>query len=372
MHPLTVCGALLLLVIPTCQIPMVGGPCEYADTPGVATIVSVEPAPSSALNCTNNPVEVVFDFTPDDTAQAGRAATSRTLTIGEGLNPPRSWVQAEGLTVGSQHTCIRRDITKGACTPVIYRFPDIDTQAGLTACYATPEPAGFTLTVVPQEMNDAISGQVCMLLVTVANEEGEDSDEPVRISATANDAAVTVEPEAILPGEVCEITVIPAVTFPDDWEPQPQEADDSPYGDGVEVRVSIVGERDGGEQTADVSINVLPGEDLVEEYATEMRDLFIPWLAEEHPEFGITADTEWTPTIVKPHILVVTHYLFFSEEWEMSVMWHVMIPPYNWAHIYLRPRYTSTVPQYAYEIPSVTADPLPDPVPMEVPTEIDR
>lgn len=274
--------------------------------------------------------------------------------------------------MGSQHTCIRRDITKGTCTPVLYRFPDVDTQAGLDACFAVEEPAGFTVAVVPSQMNDVINGQVCVLLVTVANEEGEESDEPVQISATANDAEVTVEPEEILPGEVCEVTVIPAVTFPEDWEGPSEGMDDLPYGEGVEVLVSIVGERDGAEQTADVSLNVLPGEDTVEEYATEMRDLFIPWLAEAHPEFGITADTEWTPTIVKPHILVVTHYLFFSEEWEMSVMWHVMIPPYNWAHIYLRPRYTGTVPQYAYEIPSVTADPLPDPVPMEVPTEIDR
>ncbi len=372
MHPLTVCGALLLLVIPTCRIPMVGGPCEYENTSGVATITSVEPASTNGLNCTNDPVEVVFDFTPDDAADAGLAATGRTLTIGEGLNPPLSWVQAEGLTVGSQHTCIRRDITKGTCTPVLYRFPDVDTQAGLDACFAAEEPAGFTVAVVPSQMNDVINGQVCVLLVTVANEEGEESDEPVQISAMANDAEVTVEPEEILPGEVCEVTVIPAVTFPEDWEGPSEGMDDLPYGEGVEVLVSIVGERDGAEQTADVSLNVLPGEDTVEEYATEMRDLFIPWLAEAHPEFGITADTEWTPTIVKPHILVVTHYLFFSEEWEMSVMWHVMIPPYNWAHIYLRPRYTGTVPQYAYEIPSVTADPLPDPVPLEVPTEIDR
>ncbi len=371
MQPLNVCGALLLLVIPTCRPPMVGGPCKYADTPGMATIVSVEPAPDGALNCTNHPVEVVFDFTPTN-AGTGGAATGRTLTIGEGLNPPLSWVQAEGLIVGSQHPCVRHDIIEGTCTPILYSFPDIDTQAGLNACYAQEEPVAFSLTVVPRKMNDAINGQVCVLLATVANEDGRESDEPVRISATANDAAVTVEPQTIRPGEVCEITVVPAVTFPQDWDGLPEGTDDLPFGEGLEVRVSIAGGRSGITQTQDVSISVLPGEDTVEEYATQMRDLFIPWLEREHPEFGITTDTEWTPTIVKPHILVVTHYLFFSDEWEMSVMWHIMIPPYNWAHVYLRPRYISTVPQHAYEITSVTEEPPLDPQPMEVPTEIDR
>jgi len=373
MNPVTVCGALLLVLIPTCRTEVrVGGPCEYEDTPGMATIVSVESAPTNALNCTNNPVEVIFDFQPDEPARVNLAATGHTFTIGEGVNPPLSWVQAEGLTPGTQHACIRRDITKGTCTPVLYQFPDVDTQAGLDACYESPEPEDFTLSVIPQEMNDTINGQLCVLLVTVTDRQTDEAREPIRITATANDAEVVVEPETITSGEVCEITVIPAVTFPPDWDEQPHGDDHSPYGDGLEVRVSIAGERGGVEQTAEVSLNVLPGEDTVEDYATEMRDLFIPWLEQQHPEFGITADTEWAPTIVKPHILVVTHYLFFSEEWEMSVMWHIMIPPYNWARIYLRPRYTSDVPQYAFEISSVTADPALEPQPIEVPAEVDR
>ena len=34
--------------------------------------------------------------------------------------------------------------------------------------------------------------------------------------------------------------------------------------------------------------------------------------------------------------LIVSHYLFFSEEWEMHVEWHIMVPPYDWAKIDLR------------------------------------
>ena len=46
-----------------------------------------------------------------------------------------------------------------------------------------------------------------------------------------------------------------------------------------------------------------------------------------HPELGITVETEWTPTIVRPHILVLMYDPFFSQDWEMGLRWHVMIPP---------------------------------------------
>ena len=87
-----------------------------------------------------------------------------------------------------------------------------------------------------------------------------------------------------------------------------------------------------------IEVSVLPGEDHLGETAAFYRDLFIPWLAEHHPELGITGQTEWTGTVVKPHILVVMYYLFFSPEWEMGLRWHVMIPPHDWAEIYLRHR----------------------------------
>jgi len=87
-----------------------------------------------------------------------------------------------------------------------------------------------------------------------------------------------------------------------------------------------------------------------------MRDKFVPWLATNHPEFDITSETEWTGTIVNPGILVVMHYMFFSEDWEMYLTWHVMIPPYDWTRIYLRSRFTETQSSYAFEISSVQGE----------------
>ncbi|MBN2309102.1 MAG: hypothetical protein JXR94_09035 [Candidatus Hydrogenedentes bacterium] len=98
-------------------------------------------------------------------------------------------------------------------------------------------------------------------------------------------------------------------------------------------------------------------EDLVASTAADVRDLFIPWLEANRPELGITSGTAWAGTIVTPHILVVTHYLFFSEEWEMHVCWHVMIAPHDWARIDLRRRFQETAPSVAFEIPSRSAAP---------------
>jgi len=86
-----------------------------------------------------------------------------------------------------------------------------------------------------------------------------------------------------------------------------------------------------------------------------MRDMFIPWLSTNHPELGITQETEWTGTIVNPRILVVMHYIFISDQWEIYLTWHVTIPPHDWTRIHLRNRYTEQRPSKAYEISSVKA-----------------
>lgn len=85
------------------------------------------------------------------------------------------------------------------------------------------------------------------------------------------------------------------------------------------------------------------------------RDLFIPWLAANRPELGITTETEWTGTYAKVLMPVVNYYLFFSKEWEMGLAFHVMIRPDDWVLIYLRHRFTEVLPSYAFVISSLAA-----------------
>ena len=203
-----------------------------------------------------------------------------------------------------------------------------------------PFSALFSMQVIPEHIEDSIPGQRCVFLVVVGDEgEGSGEGEAVSISATAPGATVTVEPQAITPGQVAEITVIP------------DEAST-----GGPLTVTVLGQREGAEQTETLTIEVGEGEDLIAASATEFRDKFIPWLAANHPELGITSETEWTGTIVRPHIAVVMFYLFFSEDWEMGVSWHVTIPPHNWARIYLRHRFTETRPSHGFEISSWSAE----------------
>lgn len=102
------------------------------------------------------------------------------------------------------------------------------------------------------------------------------------------------------------------------------------------------------------------------ETANAYQDRFVSWLGQHQPQLGIDVNTKWVGTIVRPHILGVSYYLFFSPEWEMGLRWHVMIPPHDWAEIYLRRRdeLSST---YAWRIPSMGdgKDPAYTPLPRE-------
>lgn len=254
-----------------------------------------------------------------------------------------------------------------------------------------PSPAPFTTQVVPSGVGDAIPGQSIVLLATLTEDAtgrgpADVSAEPL---AFADAVAIDVRPARIAVGEVAELTVVideSVVAGLDDGEPmlgrpvpartpderrQPVEPAPGPMGpEGVQVPVRVTITLDGRAQTTDVPINVSPGEDTLLEAAAPLRDRFVAWLATEHPELGLTPDTAWTPTIVQPHILVVSHYLFLSEEWEMGVMWHIMIPPHDWARIYLRPR-GELAPTMAFEISSVS-DPASPVRPIDVPSQVDR
>ena len=114
-----------------------------------------------------------------------------------------------------------------------------------------------------------------------------------------------------------------------------------------------------------MQLNIITGfDDQLAPTATEMRGMFTGWLAENHPELGITPQTQWMATMPSP-VLVVEHYLYFNDEWEMHVMWHMMIPPYDWVRVELRRRFEETTYSLAYEISSRTAQPPLEPVPID-------
>ena len=220
------------------------------------------------------------------------------------------------------------------------------------------ENSAFHINVIPGQRTEdqdpfySIAGQHFVFLVTITDEEQE-CELPVRISATAPGAEVVIYQEDIVEGEVAEVVVIPAQASV-----------------GKTIEVTITGNRDSATDEKIASFEVAEGEDDRQEYARELLDRFVSWLATNHPELGITEDTAWDGTMVSPVWLVVSHYLFFSEEWEAHIEWHIMMPPDDWTRIDLRHRFDELAPSYAFEISSVNA--TSEPVPMEVPETVWR
>lgn len=199
----------------------------------------------------------------------------------------------------------------------------------------------FTIAIHPSSVREVIPAQRCVLLVEVS-EDDDGSGNAVSLSAVASGATVTVEPSSIEPGQIAEVTVIPAEASANS-----------------DVTVTVTGTRGTIQDTAEKMLTVAEGDiqDYEDSYSTtaaEVRDRFIPWLEANHPELGITGQTEWTGMVVSPIWLVVSHYLYFSDEWEMHVYWHVMIAPYDWGKIDLRRRSSETAYSYSFVISSLS------------------
>ena len=239
----------------------------------------------------------------------------------------------------------------GSCITVIVAIAALASLQ--LACGEGGGNTAFHINVVPEQLNgDSIAGQHCVFLVVVTD-DGQESELPVSISAEAPGAEVVIYHGDIFAGEVAEVVVVPAQASV-----------------GKTITVTITGNRGSSTDQKVVDFAVAEGEDDRQEYAGELLDKFVPWLAENHPELGITVDIAWNGTMVSPIWLIVSHYLFFSDEWEAHIYWHVMIPPYDWAKIDLRHRFDELAPSHSFEISSLDAGS--EPVAIEVPETVWR
>lgn len=192
----------------------------------------------------------------------------------------------------------------------------------------------FTVHVSPEIFQGAIPGYPTNVLVTIADETP--TDRPVTITALAEGADVSVSPSEIRAGEVAEVTLVAGDT-----------AEERP------LEIVVTGRRGALEATVTRSTKVMPLGEGPAAYAETLLGVFTAWLAEHHPELGIGTGTAFTGSFVCP-VLVVTHYMFTNDEWEIGLAWHVMIAPDDWAEIYLRPR-GQVAPAMAFHLSSQSA-----------------
>ena len=216
--------------------------------------------------------------------------------------------------------------------------------AGLLGCGSDSGTGGiassapFALRFAPGQMTELVQGQHCVLLLSLEPATGG----PVTLRASATEAEVRIEPSTLPSDGLAEMTVVPKPGVTGDVDILVYaERGTHLCTDPLTLRVAADGARAG--HVADLALQ-----------AAGHRQRLVAWLAAERPELGITADTAWDGTIVKPDILVVNHCLFFSDEWEMGLQWRLMTPPQDWSRIYLRRRFVDTVPSMAFEIPSYT------------------
>jgi len=123
-----------LLLVTGCAADGMGKCGAYTDTVGTARITAISSAPADQGGCRNDPVRVLFDFTPADPTKTSLAASGIGLTIGSGQYPPRAWVTASGINVGTDLPVIRHDQPVGPCSPTGWTFTSIDHAAALAAC----------------------------------------------------------------------------------------------------------------------------------------------------------------------------------------------------------------------------------------------
>jgi hypothetical protein len=197
-------------------------------------------------------------------------------------------------------------------------------------------PKTFELRVTPASVVN-LAQSAGLSLVSI-DDAGGPSSLPAELTVAASAGIAIASSTTVAENEVVEIRL---------------------YGDGIPVGtvVTVTVDARRGEEThsatteATITEPVTMPDDRLET-GIEMRNLFLPWLIAEHPELGIAADTAWTATALRPHILEVSFYMFQSAEWELVVWWHVMIPPYDWTRMYLRHRFTETAPSFGAEISS--------------------
>ena len=104
----------------------------------------------------------------------------------------------------------------------------------------------------------------------------------------------------------------------------------------IEINLEIIDKEINLESSAIVEVIDWGAKNITE--VEGMRDTFVSYLSSNKSSFGINESITWEGFDNAPQILIVEHYLFRSNNWELALSRHVMIAPHDWVRVYLRPR----------------------------------
>ncbi len=102
----------------------VGGACDYITIKGKATILSIDENP----NGIKGTKLVKFHFVPNQkTTYLFPNWSDTSHLVYRGLNGvTENFIKKHNIVVGKVNECVREEITKGTCTPVVFRLKGFD------------------------------------------------------------------------------------------------------------------------------------------------------------------------------------------------------------------------------------------------------
>lgn len=109
-------------------VPEPGGECVYRRYVGSCIIRNVRPVEADQNSCTNQPLQILFDYVPPNEQVADRylypevSDEDQRLLILDGKNPPASC--SELFRVTQEYACTRAELESGPCSPVTFTFRD--------------------------------------------------------------------------------------------------------------------------------------------------------------------------------------------------------------------------------------------------------
>jgi hypothetical protein len=111
---------------------VVGGPCEYKDYRGKAEIVSMQKLEEGTGHLkevqSTELYKIMYRFTPEiKIHEPFDQMESRdfVLLMDDSTYPDLEFINKNKIDVGKRYDCLLKVITKGACTPLIFRFPTL-------------------------------------------------------------------------------------------------------------------------------------------------------------------------------------------------------------------------------------------------------
>jgi len=108
-----------------------GGPCEYDDYQGKATILTIrkKKMPKGYGGPSHDSYDVKFNFSPSMKIKQAHGKVEGkiySLKLTNSWYPGPKFLLKYNIKEGKTFNCILKVITKGTCTPTLFDFPDVN------------------------------------------------------------------------------------------------------------------------------------------------------------------------------------------------------------------------------------------------------